>query len=269
MYNLEVEGPHTYLADGFVVHNCHGLSKDAWHSLLALFESPPDRFLPILCTTEHEKVMATVASRCMTFQVRPLPYDAIQTNLGRIFAEFKQPVDASVLFALARAGNGSLRDVQQVADQLILCAQGERINDEFLEAQAGIPTVSLYRRVAGAITAALEEGIIVWFDEVDALWTDGIDLRMLFFRVIPTLLRDFRVAIVSRGQLEPVVPYESGIAHELFEARCSFSHQDLAHLWNVWEKQAEWFGVDLMSEKHCLEFWLLNAWDRCAHSAAT
>ena len=260
VYNFEVEGNHTYLADGLVAHNCHMLTKEAQNALLALFESPPDRFLPILCTTDSTKILPTIKSRCSTFFIKPLSVDEVRWGLKRIFDDAGQPVEFSVLFALAQMANGSLRDVQQIADQLIVCADGACIHDEFALNQARDATVSLYREVAGALSCAWVEGAHVWFDSVVAMHSDGMDMRMLYFQVIPTLLRDLRIALVSRGYARPVVPYDSGIDHEVFQSKNRFSHEDLGVLFQAWDEQAEYFGQ--LNERANVEFFFLKAWDR-------
>lgn len=243
-----------------ILDECHMLTREAQNALLALFENPPDHFLPILCTTDSEKILPTIASRCSTFLIRPLPQAVVAENLRRIFSDAKQPVDDSVLFALARAGHGSLRDVQQLADQLILCADGERIDDEFAGQQAGIPTVSLFRNVIGALSSAWLEGPAGWFEEVVAMHEEGIDLRMVYFQVLPTILRDLRISVVSRGLTAPVVPYDCGIPHEVFESKNRFEHVDLDVLFDAWDSLAEYFGQ--LNERDNLEFFFLKAWDQ-------
>lgn len=243
-----------------ILDECHMLTKEAQNALLSLFEAPPENFLPILCTTDSEKILPTISSRCSTFLIRPLSLDAIVSSLRRVFDDAKQPVEESVLYALARTGNGSLRDVQQLADQLVLCANGDMIDDDFAEKQTGIPTLSLFRAVAGALSLAWEKGPAAWFDEVNALHDDGVDMRAVFFQVIPTLLRDLRVSIVSRGLSSPVVPYDCGIPHAVFEARNNFTHGDLEALFASWDEQSEYFGT--LNERTNIEFFFLKAWDR-------
>lgn len=244
-----------------ILDECHMLTREAQNALLALFEAPPSNFLPLLCTTDSEKILPTIQSRCSTFLVRPLPLNDIVQSLRRIFDDAQQPVEPSVLHALARSGNGSLRDVQQVADQLILCADGDVIDDDFAEKFAGVPTLSLYRSVAGALTNAwFVGGPAPWFEEMVALHEDGVDMRAVFFQVVPTLLRDLRVSIVSRGMQAPVVPYDSGIPHELFEVHNCFTHEDLDAMFRAWDEQAEFFGA--LNERTNLEFFFLKAWDQ-------
>lgn len=249
-----------------ILDECHMLTKEAQNALLSLFESPPENFLPILCTTDAEKILPTIASRCSTFQIRPIPQVAIVQSLRRICNDAEQPVEDSVLFALARASGGSLRDAQQVVDQLILCADGENIDDGFAEKQAGIPTLSLFKEVAGALTDAWEQGPAAWFEVIDMLHADGVSLRALYFQVIPTLLRDLRISLISKGLAQPVVPYDCGIAHHVFEERNRFTHGDLEALFQAWDDQAKYFD-NALSERANIEFFFLQAWDkqRAAH----
>jgi len=243
-----------------IIDECHQLTKEAQNALLALFESPPDSFLPILCTTDPEKVLDTIQSRVSNFQLRPIPQADIAGNLRRIFADYQQPVDDSVLTSLAMSTGGSLRDVQQIVDQLINAACGELITDEFFEVATGLASIRLYKRVAAAIQDAWVDGPAVWFEEVEALWREGTNLYMLYHTVIVNLIRDFRIAVVSRGLREPVVGYWSGIPHQLFEEKLTVTHADLDAMTQSWEEGSKHFG--LASERADVEFWLLRAWDQ-------
>jgi DNA polymerase III gamma/tau subunit len=262
VYNLEVEGTHTYLVENLVVHNCHGLTKEAQNSLLALFESPPRAFLPILCTTELDKILPTIVSRCTKFIIKPLSREAVKKNVQMIFADANQQIEDSALDALVRTSQGSLRDIQQVADQLISSACGELITNEFLEEVAGIPTLVAYRRVVGTLMIAWEEGPAEWYAMIEDMANRGADLYQLFFTILVNLMRDMRVAIASRGLSEPVVPYWTGISHEAFEARMTLQHEDLDLMLQAWETVSHNFRMsNTMTNRANAEMWFLFAWD--------
>jgi DNA polymerase-3 subunit gamma/tau len=245
-----------------ILDECHMLTTQAQNALLALFENPPRAFLPILCTTEVDKVLPTIASRCMRFTVQPIGQSGIKENLKRIFSDAGQTIEDTALTALVRTSQGNLRDIQQVADQAIAAAGGELITDEFLERVTGLPTLVMYKRVAATLMTAWEEGPAEWFAMTEELWTIGGDFHQLFFTVIGNLIRDFRIAVCSRGLPEAIVPYWSGIPHATFEAHCTLTHDDLEIMTRVWDLTAKDFSrANTVSTRFNVEFWFLRCWD--------
>jgi DNA polymerase III subunit gamma/tau len=246
-----------------ILDEAHGLTKDAQNALLALFESPPSAFLPILCTTEVDKILPTILSRCSQFSVRALSNKAICENLSRIFSDAGVTVTPESLFSIARIGNGSLRDVQQLADQVInSVVQDEVVDEEFLESVIGIPTSLSYRAVAGALNSAWVNGPTVWFTMCEELANAGADFSQLFFQVLSTVLRDFRVGVESKGLAAPVVPYWSGISHEVFQSKLSLNHDDLDILNQSWDDSVKQFELQTrLGPRPAFEFFFLRAWD--------
>jgi DNA polymerase III gamma/tau subunit len=236
------------------------LSKQAQDTLLKLIEEPPSRFLALFCTTDPEKVSATIRSRCSRFQVKPLPPGKIRQSLERIFRDAGQPVEASVLDILASTSDGSLRDLQQVADQLIVQAGGELIDDDMLESQAGIASARTYRHLAGALSTAWAEGPGPWFEFVEELWSVGFPMETLFYQVLINFLRDARIALCSRGEPAPVVPYWSGIPHNVFQEKLSFTQRDLDIFDQAWDEQSQLMKTGVL-QRAVIEFWFLKAWD--------
>jgi DNA polymerase-3 subunit gamma/tau len=245
-----------------IIDECHSLSKASQNALLALFEAPPRAFLPILCTTDVDKVLPTILSRCMKFVIKPISPANVRANLARIFAEAKQPISNSALLALSRTSQGSLRDIQQVADQLISAAVGAEIDDFFVEQYTGIPTLLVYRKVAGALMEAWSSGPEAWFELTEELALAGADFHQIFFTVLSNLIRDFRVAICSRNKPEAVVPYHSGIDHKTFQERLTLSDLDVDFLVQSLDDTARDFGrVNSSTARFHVEFFFLRAYD--------
>jgi len=244
-----------------IIDECHMLTKEAQAALLILFENPPSSFLPILCTTNPEALTDTIRSRCSTFHIRPIPATNVEGNLKKIFADANQTIDDSVIHQLALSSEGSLRDVQQICDQLIGSALGHcHIDDEFYESVTGQPSLQLYKRVAGTMITAMSDPAI-WYEEVAAMYEEGVSLSNLFYKVISNLIRDFEIAIVSRSRQTPCVPYLSGMPHELFQSKMTLSEFHLDAFLQSWEETAKNFGR--VSERADLEMWFIRAYYQC------
>ena len=94
------------------------LSDSAFNALLKTLEEPPPYIKFIFATTHPHKIIPTVLSRCQRFDFRRIPAMVIMAQLERIAASEKIEVAKDVLFTIAKASDGSLRDAESVLDQL-------------------------------------------------------------------------------------------------------------------------------------------------------
>ncbi|MFA4889509.1 MAG: DNA polymerase III subunit gamma/tau [Candidatus Omnitrophota bacterium] len=102
----------------YIIDEVHQITPDGFNALLKTLEEPPPYVKFIFATTHPHKVMPTILSRCQRFDFRRIPAIEIAAQLERIIAAEKIKVDKEVLFAIAKASDGSLRDAESVLDQL-------------------------------------------------------------------------------------------------------------------------------------------------------
>ncbi|MFP6606439.1 MAG: DNA polymerase III subunit gamma/tau [Myxococcota bacterium] len=113
----------------FVVDEVHMLSKGAWNALLKTLEEPPPSSLFIFATTEPEKIPVTVLSRCQRYDLLRISTKEIGTRLRSIAEAEEISISESSLLAIAREGDGSMRDAQTLFDQVI-ASGGTDVRDE-------------------------------------------------------------------------------------------------------------------------------------------
>src|SRR5262245_17805001 len=89
----------------YIIDEVHQLTKDAFNALLKTMEEPPAHVKFILCTTEPQKVPATIQSRCQRFDFRPIPSSKIAEQLKRILKDEDIKADDEVIAQVARLGN--------------------------------------------------------------------------------------------------------------------------------------------------------------------
>lgn len=102
----------------FIIDEVHMLSISAFNALLKIIEEPPVHVIFILCTTEIQKVPATIVSRCERFDFKRISIADIVKKLSNIAAAEKISVDAAVLEAIARRSGGHLRDAESLLGQV-------------------------------------------------------------------------------------------------------------------------------------------------------
>ncbi len=122
----------------YIIDEVHMLTREAFNALLKTLEEPPEHVVFILCTTEPEKLLPTIRSRCQRYDFRPIPPDRIAEQIRRILEEEGVSADADLIASVARLGNGSMRDALSLLDRLL--ASGEtHLTRALLEDLLGIP----------------------------------------------------------------------------------------------------------------------------------
>ena len=109
----------------FMIDEAHQLSKDAFNALLKTLEEPPEYLKFVLATTDPEKVLPTVLSRCLQFNLRPMAPATVRDHLERVLQAEGVASDEGSLRLLARAARGSMRDGLSLADQAIAYGGGQ------------------------------------------------------------------------------------------------------------------------------------------------
>ena len=109
----------------FMIDEAHQLSKDAFNALLKTLEEPPEYLKFVLATTDPEKVLPTVLSRCLQFNLRPMAPTTVREHLQRVLQAENVPSDEGSLRLLARAARGSMRDGLSLTDQAIAYGGGQ------------------------------------------------------------------------------------------------------------------------------------------------
>jgi DNA polymerase-3 subunit gamma/tau len=120
VYDLEVEDNHNFIANGLLVHNCHMLSTAAFNALLKTLEEPPPQVVFILATTDPQRVLSTIISRCQRFDYRRIPLTEMTGHLRYIADAEKIAIADDALTLVAQIANGGLRDAESLLDQLSL-----------------------------------------------------------------------------------------------------------------------------------------------------
>ncbi len=176
----------------FVVDEVHMLSTAAFNALLKTLEEPPPRSLFVFCTTNPEKIPFTVVSRCQRYDLRRITTADIATRLEEVCKSEGASLSQASLNALAREGDGSLRDALTLLDQ-VLAAGGSEVDDARVAAILDL----IDRRILFAIAKACVEGDAAAALEACARAAEaGVEPRRLGGELMQTL-RDLVVLRVA------------------------------------------------------------------------
>ncbi|HEX6529249.1 MAG TPA: DNA polymerase III subunit gamma/tau, partial [Burkholderiales bacterium] len=109
----------------YVIDEVHQLSGHAFNAMLKTLEEPPEHMKFILATTDPQKIPVTVLSRCLQFNLKQMPREAIAAHLSSILKKEQIEAEPEGLALLARAAAGSMRDALSLLDQAIAHGGGK------------------------------------------------------------------------------------------------------------------------------------------------
>lgn len=104
----------------YVIDECHMLSTAAFNALLKTLEEPPPNVIFVLATTDPQRVLSTIISRCQRFDYRRIPLQEIVAHLRYISRQESINITEDALTLVAQIANGGLRDAESLLDQLSL-----------------------------------------------------------------------------------------------------------------------------------------------------
>jgi DNA polymerase-3 subunit gamma/tau len=112
----------------YLIDEVHMLSSAAFNALLKTLEEPPEHVKFIFATTEPQKVLPTILSRCQRFDLHRIPANLIAKHLQFIAGKEKITLEPAAAHAIARGAEGGLRDAESMLDQLVAFC-GEKISE--------------------------------------------------------------------------------------------------------------------------------------------
>ncbi|WP_082429612.1 DNA polymerase III subunit gamma/tau [Pseudanabaena sp. 'Roaring Creek'] len=204
VYDIEVEDNHNFVANGLLVHNCHMLSTAAFNALLKTLEEPPDRVTFILATTDPQRVLPTIISRCQRFDFRRIPLDAMVKHLGKIAANENINIHLEALTLVAQIAQGGLRDAESLLDQLSLL-DGEITVEAVWDLVGSVPEQDLLSLIE-AIAADHSTQLI---DYVRRIMDRGRE-PLIVLQNLANLYRDLLIAKTASDRSDLVAMTSSG-----------------------------------------------------------
>src|SRR3712207_6189118 len=113
----------------YIIDEVHMLTSAAFNALLKTLEEPPAHVKFIFATTEPQKVLPTILSRCQRFDLHRIPANLIADHLQYIARNEKVTLEPAAAHAIAKGADGGLRDAESMPDQLVAFC-GETIAEQ-------------------------------------------------------------------------------------------------------------------------------------------
>ncbi len=195
----------------YILDEAHQLTDAAWNALLKLIEEPPPHLLFVFCTTELQKVLPTVRSRCQTFVFqRPRLPDLVKL-LRRVADGEGIDVPDAALALIARSGRGSFRDAVSTLDQLASATGGTITVQEVLQLLGAVEEEVLFR-LCDLVVDGDTAGALVLLEDLSE---QGQDLG----RLVLDLLEHLRhlLLVQHTGEVPDTLPVTDETRERLFE----------------------------------------------------
>lgn len=183
----------------YVIDEVHMLSISAFNALLKTLEEPPPHVKFIFATTESQKILPTIVSRCQRFDLSRIPGALIVQRLADIAKAEKIEISQDALTAVSRGAEGGLRDAESAMDQLI-SFKGTKIVEEDVLAVFGLVSGQV---LSGMVEAVLNGDVPTLMTNVATIDQAGKDLQRLGIDLL-SYFRNLLVASYSRSSVEGV-----------------------------------------------------------------
>lgn len=214
----------------FIIDEVHQLSSHSFNALLKTIEEPPPRVVFILATTDQGKVPETILSRCQIFEFRTITLKKIVEQLRYIAGKEGVQIGDAALLAIARAGEGSMRDAESALDQVISFS-GSTVGDDDVSAALGLVDIETLNATLQAIADQDSRELVRIVEQVVSR---GYDLRN-FCREMMVHIRALLVVKITGFDPELVQLPESE-AEALNQLAAFFSEQDLLRFFSILTK---------------------------------
>lgn len=173
----------------YVIDEVHMLSPAAFNALLKTLEEPPPHVKFVFATTESQKVLPTIVSRCQRFEFRSIPVNLIKSKLSAICEKESITVDPEALEAISRMAMGGMRDAQSILDQMISFCGKELSQKDVLEVYGLVSSEEIKNLGSCLLEGDYGKTLAI----TDSFATAGVD----FYRALLDLADFFRDRLVN------------------------------------------------------------------------
>jgi DNA polymerase-3 subunit gamma/tau len=202
----------------YIIDEVHMLTKEAFNALLKTLEEPPSHVIFILATTEPDKILDTIISRCQRYDFKPVTLKELKKHLLMIASSENIKVDEKSLELIYEKSGGSVRDAISIFEKVISSCYGEEITLENTEKILGvIPGKKLEKFLEIVTNNNLEKGI----EFLDHLWDDSINVEE-FLKSFAYYIKELMI----KNELPLDTIRGIGIIENIFEVMGKFKYEE-------------------------------------------
>lgn len=179
----------------YIIDEVHMLSKGAFNALLKTLEEPPSYVIFILCTTELNKVPATIRSRCVKFEFKRITIDKMIERMKFVCHAEGRIADDEALKLIAVNSDGAMRDALSMLEQAFYLKDNNKITEEDVADMLGSTNIELLVNFIASIFSMSIKNMLSY---LNYLMDNGKDVMILIQEVLRTL-RDCMLLKATNG----------------------------------------------------------------------
>jgi DNA polymerase-3 subunit gamma/tau len=186
----------------YIIDECHMLTSAAFNALLKTLEEPPDRVIFVLATTDPQRVLPTIISRCQRFDFRRIPLDSLVQHLVHIAKQENISIAPAALHLVGQISQGGLRDAESLLDQLSLSPDEVSV-DKVWDLVGAVPE----RDLMALVQAIASDNAETMLDQTRKLMDRGRE-PMIVLQNLASFYRDLLIAKTAptRNDLAAITP---------------------------------------------------------------
>ncbi len=202
----------------YIIDEVHMLTKEAFNALLKTLEEPPSHVIFILATTEPDKILETIISRCQRYDFKPVTFEESKNHLMMIAKSEEVEVDEESLKLVYEKSGGSMRDAISIFEKLISSCYGEKITLDRTESVLGVIPGKKLEEFLDIVSKDKLEGGVSFLDN---LWNDSINIEE-FLKSFAYYLKE----LIIKGKSPFNVAKSINIIENIFEVMGKFKYEE-------------------------------------------
>ena len=203
----------------YIIDESHQLTKGAANALLKTLEEAPNHAIFVLATTEPQKMLSTIISRCQRFDFRKLNLSEIIQKLERILKAEDVKADKRSLEIIATAAGGSFRDAESLLDQVLTFTEDSLSEEDVKDLLGLVETQYIFEFVDLIIKGERLKAI----KYLEKMYTEGVNLEEFHSSLLEYLRQLLSMALTESDLEDEESPVISGL-------RVSFTNEEMKKL---------------------------------------
>ena len=200
----------------YIIDEVHMLTKEAFNALLKTLEEPPEHVIFILATTEADKILPTIISRCQRYDFKTLSLNEMKEQLHFICKNEGVEISDEVGELIYESSGGSVRDAVSILERIMITCLGEEITLEKVESILGVTSVKKMEEFLSELKNKNYSNLVKILDQ---FWNESIDIE-LFFKDLAKYCK----SLITKGELD----IEKGISiiGSIFDSLNKFKYEE-------------------------------------------
>ena len=178
----------------YIIDEVHMLTKEAFNALLKTLEEPPEHVIFILATTEADKILPTIISRCQRYDFKTLSLNDMKEQLRFIGKNEGVDIPDDVLELIYESSGGSVRDAVSILERIMVTCLGEEITLEKSEEVLGVTSA---KKMEEFLMEIKEKNYTKLVKTLNSFWNDSVEIE-LFFKDFAKYCK----GLMAKGELE-------------------------------------------------------------------